>query len=231
MPYPSVHIRSLSEFVDKTTTEGTESRARLFRGQPVQGNLLPSAVRGNPRIDTTASERKALDQLGLLGASMLPSHAQNRLELLVLAQHFGLHTRLLDWTSNPLTALWFACAARESGDVYVYELAADELLAANAYEEDPFAAVATRVFQPRLSNERILAQNDWFTLHRWSPKGKRFVPLGMNPRTKKNLKEYIVPAESRKSTIAALDLLGLNHRTLFPDLAGLCSYLNWRGAA
>jgi hypothetical protein len=36
------------------------------------------------------------------------SHLRNDWEILVEAQHFGLQTRLLDWSFNPLMALWIA---------------------------------------------------------------------------------------------------------------------------
>lgn len=152
----------------------------------------------------------------------------NPLELLVIAQHSGLKTRLLDWTSNPLAALWFACADKRSGDAFVYVLGADGLLVKDVYEKDPFEISNTRVFQPRLNNPRIIAQHGWFTLHRYATKDKRFVPLEMNPSTNKNLTEIRIPEKKRNDVLRSLEVHGISYRTLFPDLDGLCQELNFK---
>ena len=159
---------------------------------------------------------------------MLVDAGSTDLDILVLAQHHGLKTRLLDWTSNPLAALWFACADSKDGDVYVYALEADTLLAKDVYKQSPFDTAETRVFQPRLNSSRIVAQQGWFTLHRYSKTSQSFVALERNPKIKTHLREFCIPAQHRQQMLVALDRHGVNAKTVYPDLGGLCQHINWK---
>ena len=224
--YDQITVKSFSNFIRTTESFDLFSDTVIFRGQPVQGNLVPSIARKNLQTDTIDKERKVFEQLQLMGASMLPSNDTSDLDLLVIAQHFGLKTRLLDWTSNPLAALWFACADPSPGDVYVYALEAHNLLVKDVYKNSPFSISQTRVFQPRLNNPRIVAQHGWFTLHRYGKRNRRFVPLEENPIISKHLTEIQIPEDLREPILRSLDLHGMSKRTLSPDLEGLCHYLN-----
>lgn len=223
-------VDSFSKFIESTEFFGIlkVSLPFIFRGQPVKGNLVPNIVRKNNSFEILEIEKKMIEQFELMGTTFLPEKCRTRLDILVLAQHFRLKTRLLDWTSNPLAALWFACADKSSGDVYVYGLEANDLLVKNVYEEDPFSYFETLVFQPRLNNPRIIAQHGWFTLHGFSVGAKKFVPLENDPEVKDHLNEYVIPEAKREEFLWYLDHYGISFRTLYPDLEGLCLYLNWR---
>lgn len=47
---------------------------------------------------------------------------EDRFHWVQLAQHYGVPTRLLDWTNNPLVALFFACEKQEEEDGVVWVL-------------------------------------------------------------------------------------------------------------
>lgn len=220
-------IKSFLDFIKHTDALDLFGEAHLFRGQNIKGNLIPSVARKDPNVDTTAMEKTIIEQLKLQGSSYL-LHNETDLDLLVRAQHFGLKTRLLDWSSNPLVALWFACASEPKSDGYVYALTADNLMTENAYKEDPFSFSTTRVFQPRMNNARIIAQSGWFTLHRFSKKNQKFVPIESIRHTRPHLTELQIPSEYKPEILRSLELHGINQKTLYPDIGGICNYLNWK---
>ncbi|MEB1942657.1 FRG domain-containing protein [Xanthomonas campestris pv. campestris] len=219
-------IKSFLDFVRLTDEFGFFGELVLFRGQAVKGNLLPGIARVEPRRNTGRVERHVLEQLQLQGASFLAASGESLLDNLVTAQHYGMKTRLLDWTTNPLVALWFACSDSKSGDAYVYALESDEFLVKDIYAKNPFAQSKTRVFQPRLNNERILAQDGWFTLHKYSSKSGRFVPLEQNVDVKNKLRAFKIPAKFRLGVLDSLERHGVTARTVYPGLHGLCMSLN-----
>lgn len=170
-----------------------------------------------------------LCNLRRIGCAYLPYAQEDDWDMLARAQHFGMATRLLDWTSNPLTALWFAAKdlkPKTSGFVYSYSPAKEHLLADDR-GESPFANGCTAVFRPTWNNPRVTAQCGWFTVHRYSKKSNRFVPLDTNNLIKTHIECWEVPGEDKECIVEDLDQLGVNYQTVFPDLEGVCRHLNW----
>lgn len=225
-------IKSFQNFLD--IIESVEKKGyeiNLFRGQSSDDALLPSIARKTPDKDSRDVEKEMLNDLKRRSQLLMKRAFSNPWEWLVFAQHFGMKTRLLDWSSNPLAALWFACNQeyRMKNSSYVYCLSVDnDRLVDIEKDMSPFEITRTRVLRPSLNNERIIAQSGWFTAHAYSKKAKRFVKLETNADIKNNLLKITIPSTLKKELLRKLSIFGINNRTMYPDISGLCEHLNWK---
>ena len=139
-----VRIDSVAVFVSEMSgLLDASGKPIWFRGHSGSGwSLIPGALRDDFRqhaesviasrpVEATpqgatpleAAEQLMNGQFLRAAAAMLPDH--NLVHAYFLAQHHGLPTRLLDWTANPLMALFVSTAERPDEDGEVTAIVVD----------------------------------------------------------------------------------------------------------
>lgn len=224
------YIVSVEELIASTESLVRDSNDHLlFRGQPNNDPLLPKVARRDPKRDTTEIEKKMVKEFRRRLAHERDIAAMDEWDVLVYAQHYGLATRLLDWTTNPLFALWFACTDyRSSSDGYIFLLTVkEEELLDTSVENDPFNIKKSYVVKPNLNNNRIRSQSGWFTVHRYSQEAKQFVDLHKNTSIKGKVLKKAVRQNKKLDLLKMLDKLGVNEETVYLGAEGAARHINW----
>lgn len=254
----------LSEFLailkESGVTERTVNRGHRDATWQLTPKLMRDAQDPLQRLDIEEArriERRLFDDFSRYLFALQPQLIASRKEReqipvlwrqLALAQHYGIPTRFLDFTTNPLVALFFAVEGPGAKDrdgnerdsmVWCVE-AANRLkvwevgvracknlltpLALSAQEADiPIGNLLGVGFVPEHFDPRVGAQGSVFL---YEPKHKSEClhdKIEASDRTHKML----IPSRFRKRLREQLDAVGINRASLFPDLAGVADYLRW----
>ncbi len=226
---------------------------RVFRGvEDMHWDLVPTLNRVCSH--DLGLEKQILRSFRKYGYADLKS-ADSLWQLLATGQHFGLPTRLLDWSYSPLVAAHFATedtsAYNRDGAIIVADIevinrllppALRELLVnggANVFSQDMLDRAAPTLdklkslsdepfglfFEPASTVSRIENQYALFSLS--SDAG---VMINHLPGAESAFTRIVIPREVKLEIRDKLDYINISERMLYPGLDGVCRWIARRYA-
>ncbi len=239
-------ISTLSDFFGVFHSLLEPDKVFWFRGHPrLTHSLAPSALRYTEQEKRDTALRLVADMKRFLDMKLgRPPAPDDDLGWIQVAQHYGLPTRLLDWTQNAAVALFFSCSKDIDSDGLVVILNPIELnqsadprsprvfnMERDARIIRPYLKLDGRIrpsgkrtiaINPTWNTERIALQQGVFTLH-----GSRTFALDRGQAS--SLLYVPILREHKSALLNELERVGIGEMFIFPEPEHVCSHLR-RGA-
>ena len=219
MTIPAVRHRSVDALLRMCIRAAPTNRIVIYRGVSDESyDLIPSlgripSLKALAEAEQRERELELLESFRKLALPYFESPPAGQWELLAHAQHHGLPTRILDWSMNPLVALYFAAesGSKANGALYTYSItrftSTDGL--------DPLDLDYPITVQLPHVTRRIAAQSGVFTIS-----DDPFKPLDGAGLTKN-----VFPTRLKEEILNRIESMGINRSSLFPGLDGVARYL------
>lgn len=210
-----------------------------FRGHAQHDwKLIPTAHRRHTVLESQFANHFRLRAPSI--SRSCPEH-KDYVSWLPLMQHYGLPTRLLDWTESLLVAAFFAVSCETlTSNAVIWILAPGNLNRESIGYFIPFltdesvAPVVNAAFSGNQANNnqhsiavlaprtdrRMAAQLGNYTIH-----GDRNA-LEMHPNTANFLAKIVIPYKAHEKVRADLSISGMRLSSLFPDLSNLAKEIS-----
>jgi FRG domain. len=188
--------------------------AVVYRGvSNAKYDLIPSVGRWNgPKDERSNFEKQIFEEFKKRAIGYLTYSPESDWEWLFIAQHHGLPTRLLDWTTSPLIALFFALNSECETDYAVYRAGFARSIRSKPeifLGADPMSVKSTALVHPSFVTPRAERQHSVFSIQEnpWQPL-----------KDDNSIDKFIFPASSRKEGMRKLMYFGITNSLLFPGL-------------
>lgn len=255
MAITEIKIESVTGWIEKvdSLSEWQEHHAhkRLwFRGQTnatwaLQPKVFRDDYKPTSEKDRLNLEQQASQEFHALGGINLTGQ-ESDVELYFMEQHYGMRTRLLDWSNNPLVALWFAVGGSQcppcknepvvDGAVFVFDAYSlknlpEEFGIASPYNDLLKGAIETITkwgkvgdfpkfiipVRPAHNIARVRQQNSFFTFHAAGEDGHTDLTEADAP----SLKKYVIPHDRKAVIKETLKRLGIDAYSVYGGLDNL----------
>jgi FRG domain len=246
-------VESLRQYMELIEEAMEPHEALWFRGSALASySLVPTLYRHPGHLDVDeilGLEEEVIQRFRERGAPYERVPSSDTWEILFLMQHFGVPTRLLDWTENPYIGLFFALTSLrpntdEPAAVWILQPAAwnQAALADISYDGailsigndalDSYRPSAKPQFMKVVpvglygihNSPRIVAQRGVFTIF-----GKATTPMEETfyhgDFQSEALMKVEIPAATIPQLRESLFAIGITDSVVYPDLSGLAMEL------